>query len=82
MVDAGEAQRWSEVRMIIRRERNGRGHVVLTHRRVSGQRVWDRRLDQAVFPLDPGSPASTELLEALQLALDALRRQHGPPTPG
>lgn len=77
MSSAGETQRWSEVRMIMRRQRNGRGLVTVVHRTVEGQRVWDRRLDMAEFPLEPGSPASAEVLTALQNALDALRARRG-----
>lgn len=72
MSSAGETQRWAETRMIIRRLSNGRMMVSLIHRRVDGQRIWDRRTDVVEVPLSPGDPASVDVLEALRLAVQAL----------
>lgn len=72
-VSAGESQRWSEVRMIMRRLSNGQLSAVVLHRTVDGQRIWDRRLDQVEVPLPVGSEASVDLHAALDLALSSLR---------
>ena len=79
MTSAADSQRWSEVRMTIRRNGPSHGLVTVIHRAVDGQKHWDRRLDTATFSrlLEDGS--EVDLPEALRRAVAALEagRQRG-----
>lgn len=73
MVNAGESQRWSQLRMMMTRQSDGTMLVSLVLRRQDGRQTFDRRLDMAVVPLQPGGPASSDALEACLLAVRSLQ---------
>jgi hypothetical protein len=79
MTSAADSQRWSEVRMTIRRNGPHHGLVTVIHRTVDGQKHWDRRLDTATFDRLDASGVEVDLPEALRRAVAALEagRQRG-----
>lgn len=75
MISAADSQQWSEVRMTIRRNGASNGLVTVIHRTVSGQKIWDRRLDTATFDRLDSEGNEVDLAEALRRALAALEAQ-------
>jgi len=75
VISAADSQQWTEVRMTIRRNGVGNGLVTVIHRQVSGQKIWDRRLDTATFNRLDSDGNEVDLPEALRRAVAALEAQ-------